>query len=123
MAPKWIELVTGSLEQKKQYRQYKARVEELPDNYRTVISALGRYLTYRGAITDGELLVAMLGDLADLFEQAAAAGTPIRGIVGDDPVGFAEEFLANYAEGEWIAKERRRLVASIDRVAGEAGGR
>jgi DNA-binding ferritin-like protein (Dps family) len=38
----------------------------------------------------------MLEDLADLFEQAAANGIPIRGIVGQDPVEFAEAFLRNY---------------------------
>ena len=35
---------------------------------------------------DGDSAVTMLEDLADLFEQAAADGTPIREIVGDDPV-------------------------------------
>ena len=29
MAAKWIEAITGSLEQKKQYRQDKARIEHL----------------------------------------------------------------------------------------------
>ncbi|MFI6793991.1 hypothetical protein [Streptosporangium canum] len=32
----------------------------------------------------------MFEDLADLFEQAAADGTPIREIVGEDPVEFVE---------------------------------
>lgn len=30
MAAKWIELVTGSLEQKKQYKANKARMQALP---------------------------------------------------------------------------------------------
>ena len=34
MAAKWIETLTGSLEQKKQYKQYKARMEALPEPYR-----------------------------------------------------------------------------------------
>ena len=34
----------------------------------------------------------MFGDLADLWERAAADGTPVREIVGDDPVEFAETF-------------------------------
>jgi outer membrane protein assembly factor BamA len=48
MAAKWIELVTGSLEQKKQYRQYKARIEALPEPYGTVAKALQRYFMYYG---------------------------------------------------------------------------
>ena len=119
MAMGWIEQVTGSLEQKKQYRQYKARTKQLPANYRAAIDALERYLTYFGAITKGETLVKMLEDLADLFEQSAASGTPIRAIVGDDPVEFAEEFLRNYAEGQWINKERARLAEAIARAIAE----
>jgi DNA-binding ferritin-like protein (Dps family) len=118
MAKNWIELVTGSLEQKKQYRQYKARVKVRPENYRTAIEALDRDLMYFGSITKGDTLVTMLEDLLDLFEQSVADGTPVRAIVGEDPVEFVETFLANYSEGQWINKERKRLVDAIDRAAG-----
>ena len=117
MAIGWIEQIAGSLEQKKHYRQYKARVERLPANYRTAIEALERYLMYFGAITKGDILVSMLEDLAELFEQSAANRTPIRAVVGADSVEFAETFLQNYAEGQWINKERKRLTDAIDRVA------
>ena len=106
MAMGWIEQVTGSREQKKQYRQYKDRTKQLPANYRTAVDALERYLTYFGAVSKGETLVKMLDDLADLFEQSAESGTPVREVVGEDPVEFAETFLRNYSEGQWINKER-----------------
>ena len=122
MATGWIEQVTGSLEQKKRYRQYKARTKQLPANYRSAVEALERYLMYFGSITRGETLVSMLEDLADLFEQSAANGTPIREIVGEDPVEFAETFLQNYSEGQWINKERERLTSAIDRAAGQDTG-
>ena len=54
---------------------------------------------YFGAITKGDVLLSMLEDLADLFEQSAANGTPVREIVGDDPVEFAEAFLAQLLGG------------------------
>jgi Protein of unknown function (DUF1048) len=71
MAPKWIELVTGPLEQKKQYRQYRARIEALPEPYGTVAKALQRYFMYCGGVTEGETAVKMFGDFADLWERAA----------------------------------------------------
>jgi DNA-binding ferritin-like protein (Dps family) len=46
----------------------------------------------------------MLEDLADLFEQGAASGTPVREIVGEDPVEFADAFLRNYPEGQWMVR-------------------
>ncbi|GAA3611899.1 DUF1048 domain-containing protein [Microlunatus ginsengisoli] len=121
MAPAWIEQVTGSLEQKKQYRAYKARAKQLPANYRAAFEAVERYLMYAGGIAKGDVLVRMYGDLVDLFEQSAANETPIRDIVGDDPVEFVETFVANYADGSWISKERQRLIAAIDEAAAAPG--
>ena len=118
MAAEWIEKVSGSIGQKKQYRQYKARIGRLPADYQTAVEALQRYLTYFGAITKGDVIVSMLDDLADLFEQSAATGTLIRDVVGRNPVEFAETFLDNYSEGRWINTERARLVNAIDAVAG-----
>lgn len=123
MAARWIEQVTGSIEEKKRYKQYKARKEQLPADYRTAVDALERYLMYFGAITKGDVMLTMLDDLADLFEQGAADGTPIRDIVGEDPVEFAETFLRNYSEGQWINRERERLTQAIDAIDRAAGDR
>ena len=114
MAARWIELVTGSLEQKKQYRQYKARIDALPEPYGTVAEALQRYLMYYGGVTDGETILTMFGDFADLWERAAADGTPVREIVGGDPVEFAETFSQAYSGKQWIDKERARLRRAIE---------
>jgi len=113
MAAKWIETLTGSLEQKKQYKQYVARIDALPAPYGAAAKALQRYLTYYGAVTDGETLVAMMGDHVELWERAAVDGTPVRAIVGDDPVEFAETFAHAYSGKQWIDKERARLTEAI----------
>jgi DNA-binding ferritin-like protein (Dps family) len=114
MAAKWIETVTGSLEQKKQYRQDRARIDGLPEPYGTAAKAMHRYLTYFGGITDGDALITMHTDLADLWERAAADGTPLREIVGEDPVEFTEAFARTYMDKQWIDKERARLTQAID---------
>lgn len=113
MVAKWIEALTGSLEQKKQYKQDKARIDGLPTPYATAARAMHRYLMYYGGVTEGDTLITMLGDLADLWERAAVDGTPVREIVGDDPVEFAEAFAQAYAGAQWIDKERARLKAAI----------
>jgi DNA-binding ferritin-like protein (Dps family) len=102
--------------EKRRWQAYRARVRGLPENYRVAIEALDRYLMYFGAITKGDVLVAMLDDLVDLFEQSAADGTPIREVVGENPVEFAETFLRNYSEGQWINKERERLIHAIETI-------
>ena len=120
MAPKWIELVTGSLEQKRRYKQYKARLEALPEPYGSVAKALQRYFMYYGGVTDGETVITMMVDLVELWERAAADGTSVRAVVGEDPVEFAETFAQAYSGKQWIDKERARLTKAIEDA--ERGG-
>jgi len=108
--------------EKRRWRQYKARTRRLPANYRAAIEAVERYLMYAGGRGDGAGWASMLEDLADLFEQSAANRTPIREIVGEDPVEFVEAFVQNYPEGQWISRERERLTNAIARAAGEISG-
>ena len=110
--------ISKMIGEKRRWRQYKARTRKLPANYRTAVEALERYLMYVGGRGDGAGWASMYEDLADLFEQSAANRTPIREIVGEDPVEFVEAFLRNYPEGQWISRERERLTNAIDRVAG-----
>ncbi|MEV7005182.1 DUF1048 domain-containing protein [Streptosporangium sp. NPDC051022] len=117
----YLEMVVGPFEDKRRYRHYKARIKQLPENYRTAVEALERYLMYFGP-GKADSLLSMLEDLADLFEQSAADGTSIRDIFGENPVEFAEAFLRNYPEGQWIGRERARLAGAIDRAAGDDTG-
>lgn len=121
MAAKWIKTLTGSLEQKKQYKQSMARIEALTEPYRSAAKAFNRYFMYYGGFTDGDTLIRMMGDHADLWERAAADGTPVRAIVGDDPVEFAETFARAYSGTQWIDKERARLTKAIDDASGDNG--
>ncbi|MEV5411230.1 DUF1048 domain-containing protein [Thermopolyspora sp. NPDC052614] len=115
----YLEVVTGSLQDKKRYRQYKARIKRLPENYRIAVEAVERYLMHFGPV-DGADALTMYEDLADLFEQSAADATPIRDIFGDDPIEFVERFMANYPLGKYRARERERFTSAIARAAGES---
>jgi DNA-binding ferritin-like protein (Dps family) len=105
--------ITRMIEEKRRFTRYRERTAQLPANYRTAVDGLERYLMVF-APSKGSHLQAMLDDLVDLFEESAANGTPIRSIVGDDPVEFIETFRRNYPVGQWIVKENERLVRAID---------
>ena len=77
MVAKWIESLTGSLEQKKRYKKDKARMQALPEPYAGTGKAFERYFMYYGGVTDGDTLLTMLGDFTDLWERAALDGTPV----------------------------------------------
>jgi DNA-binding ferritin-like protein (Dps family) len=104
---------------KRRWRQYKARVKELPPDYRTAVEAVQRYMMHF-VPTDGDSNASMFEDLADLFEQAVADGTPIREIVGEDPVEFVEAFVQNYSEGGYVpARAKKQLSDAITRAGEE----
>ena len=98
---------------KRRWRAYKARVKQLPPDYRAAVDAIERYLMYFGVL-DADSAASLFEDVADLFEQAAADGTPIREIVGDDPVEFVDALVRNYDKGGYVAKERERLIKGIE---------
>lgn len=106
---------------KRRWRAYKARVKQLPPDYRAAVNAIERYLMYFGTL-EADSAGSLFEDVADLFEQAAADETPIREIVGEDPVEFVDELVRNYPKGGYIDKERARLVEGIKRAErGETG--
>lgn len=101
---------------KRRWRAYKARVKQLPPNYRAAVDAIERYLMYFGVL-DTDSAASLFEDVADLFEQAAADQTPIREIVGEDPVEFVDALVRNYSTGGYVDRERKRLTSAIDRAA------
>jgi DNA-binding ferritin-like protein (Dps family) len=107
--------VSKMIGEKRRWWRYKARTAQLPPDYRAAIGALERYLMRSGP-GDGESVLSMHEDLADLFEQSAADGIPIRAVVGRDAAEFAEAFARNYPGERWIDRERARLAAAIDRA-------
>ncbi len=114
-----MSVFTKIIGDKRRWRAYKARTRQLPENYRTAVDAVEHYLMYFGP-ADGESAAVMFEDLAELFERAAADGTPIRDIVGEDPVEFVDEFRQNYmGDRGWIAREQKKLTDAIARAAGE----
>ncbi|MER7730084.1 DUF1048 domain-containing protein [Streptomyces erythrochromogenes] len=105
------------------WRAYKARVKELPEHQRAAVEAIERYLMHF-VPTDGACNASIFEDLADLFEQAAVSGTPIREIVGEDPVEFAEAFVQNYSDGGYVpARTRKQLTDDIERAAANETGK
>jgi DNA-binding ferritin-like protein (Dps family) len=113
--------ISRMIGEKRRWRQYRARVKALPEPYRSTVDAIERYLILFGR-GDGARWAEQLEDLADLFEQAAADGTPIREIVGEYPEEFVEAFVQNYPEARWATREQERLRNTIACAAGEGAG-
>jgi len=111
------DITTKMIGDKRRWRAYKARTKLLPDNYRTVVDALERYAMYFGPV-DGDSAASLYEDLADIFERAAADETPIRAIVGEDPIEFIDSLIHNYSRGGYIKREQDRLLEAITLAEG-----
>lgn len=116
MVAKWLETVTGSLEQKKQFKQNTARLKALPQPYARAAAGLQRYLMNQSGITEAETMISMYSDLADLLEGAAANGTALSELLGEDPAEFADDFAQAYGGKRWTDKERTRLAETISQA-------
>ncbi len=99
-------------DEKKRYKQHKARTAQLPASYLEAIDGVERYALRFGPAT-GETVVTMLEELAGIFEQGVRDGVPVREIVGADPVRFTEDFLAQYPASPWALKEQQRLAHTL----------
>jgi len=107
---------------KKQWREYKKRVKALPLPYMEAVAGVERYLMHFGAVNNPDSITSLFEDVIDIFERAAADNTPIRDIVGEDPVEFADALIRNYQQTGYVAKEQARLRDSITKAEKEQAG-
>ena len=106
---------------KKEWRAYKARVKALPLPYMEAVAGVERYVMHFGGISDAAQAQSLFNDVIDIFERAAADNTPIRDVVGDDPVEFADALIRNYQQTGYVAKEQGKLRDAIARAVEEQG--
>ena len=116
MLKKIIETVTGSLDAKKEYRIYKKRVNELPNEYKNTMLGIQTYMQNFGALDGKELY-----DILDMFEIAVADGRKVADIIGKDIGSFCEEVIKADPEKTWIngykQKINRKINKRIDKQA------
>ena len=104
---KIFEKVVG---EKKKYRQMKARIEALPEDYQYVYKKIQQYM-WGFAAGDGYDMIKVQYDLIELFEAGAADGRKVLEITGEDVAAFSDELLRNAKN--YIDKRRESLNRDI----------
>ena len=96
--------------EKKKYRQMKARVEALPEDYQYVYKKIQQYM-WGFAAGDGYDMIKVQYDLIELFEAGAADGRKVLELTGEDVAAFSDALLRNAKN--YIDKRRESLNQDI----------
>lgn len=97
-------------ESKKEYKEYRQRVEQLPTEFKGPMKALEHYL-YNYAKGDG--IMKIIYSILDMFELAVQNDQTVHDVVGDDIADFADNLLREYPEETWVNSQREKLRKSI----------
>ncbi|MED4295980.1 DUF1048 domain-containing protein [Priestia megaterium] len=97
--------------EKREYRVYKERVNQLPEDYKKAMKAIESYMWN---FAKGAGMLELLKNIVEMFENSASDGLNVRDVVGNDIAEFADSFLAEFPEETWIDKLRNKLRDSIE---------
>ena len=86
---KFIELIIGDLESKKEYKAFMKKVNALPKDYEFVFKKIQKYMWNFGYGFGEEII-----NLYELFEASAAEGKHVLDVTGEDVAAFADELMA-----------------------------
>lgn len=86
---KFIELIVGDLESKKEYKAFMKNVNSLPKDYAFVFKKIQKYMWNFGYGFGEEII-----NLYELFEASAAEGKYVLDVTGEDVAAFADELMA-----------------------------
>ena len=98
------------IREKREYKEHKARVAALPEDYRYVYQKITGHM-WKFAAGSGMDMLKIHCDLVELFEAGAAAGKSVLEITGNDVASFCDELLKNaktYTE-DWREKLNRDI--------------
>ncbi|WML44391.1 DUF1048 domain-containing protein [Neobacillus sp. PS3-40] len=98
------------IQEKREYRAYQKRVNELPEEFRVAMKAIESYMWN---FAKGSGMFELLKNILEMFENSANDGLSVRDVVGSDIAEFADSLLAEFPEETWMDKMRKKLRDSI----------
>ncbi|PID04507.1 MULTISPECIES: DUF1048 domain-containing protein [unclassified Sporosarcina] len=108
-----FERIIGSFDDKREWKAMKARVKDLPSEYRNAYKAIEKYLSACGGLTDWKDISRIFGSILDLFEEGAAQGRKVTELTGENVADFCDELVKD--ANTWTNKYRTKLNDTIHR--------
>ncbi|MDR0432194.1 MAG: DUF1048 domain-containing protein [Bifidobacteriaceae bacterium] len=112
--------VARTRREKREWREYKARVKALPSDYRMVMNRIDKFIWNAGGGLDVQTW-RVLCDICELFEEAAAAGRPVLSVTGDDVAAFSLNMLEAAQARTWTRQKATQLNSEVHRILRSEG--
>lgn len=103
-------IITKLIGDKKAYKKFKAEVAQLPNEYQIAFNSLQKYMWNFGKSAGFQVV---FDDLLHLFQESAMENIPLKDVIGEDPVQFADELMSQYPDELWIIKMQNKLRAEL----------
>ena len=116
------DLVTKVVGDKRRWRQYKARVAQLPRTTAPRRRASNATSCTPAGCRTARPRCGCSRTSPTCSSRAAANDSSVRAVVGDDPVEFVEAFIRNYDEGSWPQGAGALGQGDRRRRGGRSGG-
>lgn len=100
-------------EEKAEYKEFKRRVNELPEDYKFVFEEIQDYMWTFSDDTGQQMLSAMY-DLLDMFEEGVSNGVDVFTLTGEDVGEFADSIVKAVADS-WIEKRKAKLNKKVEK--------
>ncbi|TGB02037.1 DUF1048 domain-containing protein [Halobacillus salinus] len=108
-----FEKLTGSLDDKREWRAMEKRAKALPEDYFHAYKAIQKYMWTTGGPIDWKDTHRIFSGLLDLFEMGAAEDKEVTELTGPDVAAFCDELIKD--EKTWDDKYRKKLNDTIHR--------
>lgn len=106
-----INMIQKMVQEKKDYRDYKNRVNQLPEQYKKAMNAIEKYMWN---YAKGSGMFEHIKGILEMFESGVSEGLTVREVVGNDLADFADGIIAEIPEETWIHDMRKKLRSTLE---------
>lgn len=97
---------------KADWKLYKKRVNELPEDYKNAMDGIQ---TYMFNFAGGPAMMEVLYGLIEKFEESASDGRKVSDIVGNDIGAFCEDIFKAVPEATWVDGHKKKIQDKINK--------
>jgi DNA-binding ferritin-like protein (Dps family) len=111
----FLEIVTGSLREKAEYKASRKLLASLPEDYQFVYKEIEKYIF---SLYFDENVFPVLLNIIESFAIAATDGRSVFSVTGEDVGLFCDDLLKKIKIKTWADRQREKLNENIQKKFG-----